>query len=169
MGSKVTKQLSIVIITLIGLIGAISYFRSAGPSNQPQSQASEVAQVVRVVDGDTLQVEINGQNVRVRYIGVDAPESTRVVECFGREATKFHRELVDGQQLRLERDVSETDRFGRLLRYAYLLDGRMVNEILIREGYAAARSFPPDVKYQDRLRAAEKEARNARRGLWGKC
>lgn len=167
MSNKVTKQL--IIITIIGLIGAISYFRSTGPSSQTQSQANEVARVIRVIDGDTLQVEMNGQNIRVRYIGVDAPESTRIVECFGREATKFHRTLVNGQQLRLERDVSETDRFGRLLRYAYLPDGRMVNEILIREGYATARSFPPDVKYQDRLRAAEKEARNARRGLWSKC
>ncbi len=148
---------------MLGLAGALAYFLSQPPAE------GEAARVVYVVDGDTIHVEMNGQTYRVRYIGVDAPESTRIVECFGREATEFNRALVADRRLRLERDVSETDRYGRLLRYAYLPDGRMVNEVLVREGYALARSFPPDVKYQDRLREAERDARQNRRGLWGKC
>lgn len=129
----------------------------------------ELALVKRVVDGDTIVVEIGGKEYRVRYIGVDAPESTTRQECFGREATRFNRTLVEGQTVRLERDVSETDRYGRLLRYVYLSNGEMVNEVIIREGYALARSFPPDVKYQDRFREAEREAKQKRRGLWRSC
>lgn len=159
----VLKRIVPWLLVLLGLAGALAYFLS-----QPSAEG-EAARVVYVVDGDTIHVEMNGQTYRVRYIGVDAPESTRVVECFGREATEFNRGLVAGQRLRLERDVSETDQYGRLLRYVYLADGRMVNEILAREGYALARSFPPDVKHQDRLREAERAARRNRRGLWGKC
>lgn len=129
----------------------------------------ELALVKRVVDGDTIVVEIGGKEYRVRYIGVDAPESTTRQECFGHEATRFNRTLVEGQTVRLERDVSETDRYGRLLRYVYLSNGEMVNEVIIREGYALARSFPPDVKYQDRFREAEREAKQKRRGLWRSC
>jgi len=127
------------------------------------------ATVTKVIDGDTIVVNIAGSEYRVRYIGVDTPESTTRQECFGREAARFNRSLVNGQTLRLEQDVNDTDRFGRLLRYAYLPDGRMVNEVLVREGYALARSYPPDVKYQERLRAAEREARQAQRGLWAAC
>lgn len=157
------KKIAILILTLAGLVTTLIF-------TQPEEAGNnETGRVVRVIDGDTIQLEMAGRNVRVRYIGIDAPESGRTVECFGREATEFHRALVAGQALRLERDVNETDRFGRLLRYAYLPDGRMVNEVLVREGYALARSFPPDVKHQDRLRAAEREARQARRGLWGRC
>lgn len=179
--TSMKKLIRLLFIILVGLTGATTFFLSQRHSSSPGQlnlpnigQVSlpgtgEAGRVKRVVDGDTVQIEANGQNLRVRYIGVDAPESTRTVECFGREAAEFHRKLVAGQELRLERDVSTTDRYGRLLRYAYLPDGRMVNEVLIREGYALARSFPPDVKYQDRLRAAEREARQARRGLWRKC
>ncbi|MFC1465122.1 MAG: thermonuclease family protein [Candidatus Brachytrichaceae bacterium NZ_4S206] len=163
----VIKRIVLPLVALLSLIGVLAFFLF-GQSNVALPDGEE-ARVVHIVDGDTIHVEIAGQTYRVRYIGVDAPESTSTVECFGREATNFNRALVAGQRLRLERDVNETDRYGRLLRYAYLPDGRMVNEVLVREGYALARSFPPDVKYQDRLRDAEREARQARRGLWGRC
>ncbi|GIV84639.1 MAG: hypothetical protein KatS3mg052_1646 [Candidatus Roseilinea sp.] len=127
------------------------------------------AVVKRAVDGDTIVVEINGQEYRVRYIGVDAPESTSRQECYGKQAAHHNQSLVEGKVVRLERDVNDTDRYGRLLRYVYLPSGEMVNEVLIRDGYALARSFPPDVKYQDRLKAAEREARRQRRGLWRSC
>lgn len=124
--------------------------------------------VVRVVDGDTIDVRLSGREVRVRYIGVDAPESVdprRAVERFGREAAERNRQLVEGKTVRLEKDVSETDRFGRLLRYVWV-DDRMVNAVLVEEGYARAVTYPPDVKYQDLLRRLEREARAAKRGLW---
>ncbi len=77
--------------------------------------------------------------------------------------------LPVGSTVALERDVSERDRFGRLLRYVYLADGRMVNELLVAEGFATVATFPPDVKYVDRLREAESAARAALRGLWSAC
>ncbi|MDW8394903.1 MAG: thermonuclease family protein [Anaerolineae bacterium] len=132
-------------------------------------EARETGVVKKAVDGDTIVVEMNGREYRVRYIGVDTPESTTKQECYGKEAARFNAKLVEGQTVRFERDVNETDRFGRLLRYVYLTNGEMVNEVLVREGYALARSFPPDVKYQDRLREAEREAKQRRRGLWRAC
>lgn len=128
------------------------------------------ARVSRVVDGDTIIAEIPGRGEeRVRYIGIDTPESVdprRPKEYYGDEASAKNRELVQGKPVWLEKDASDTDQFGRLLRYVYLADGTMVNEELVRLGYTQARSYPPDVKHQERLKAAEREARAAARGLW---
>lgn len=135
------------------------------------------AEVVRVVDGDTLVVRVDGREARVRYVGVDTPESVQrntPVECFGREASRENEQLVGGRTVYLERDISDTDRYGRLLRYVHVDDPatgqRLLVELeLVRRGYAHAVTYPPDVKYADQLRAAEREAREARRGLWGSC
>ena len=124
--------------------------------------------VSRVIDGDTIQLS-NGE--KVRYIGIDAPETKdprKPVECFGEEAYQKNRELVLGKRVRLEKDVSERDKFGRLLRYVWVGD-KMVNLELIKEGYARVYTVPPDVKYQKLFQEAEQEARQFYRGLWGKC
>jgi|GEM_PF-4599768 len=126
----------------------------------------EYYKVTRVVDGDTIELE-NGQ--KVRYIGINTPESVSTrqsLQCFGIEASNKNKELVQGKMVRLEKDVSETDRYGRLLRYVYLKDGTFVNEYLVKEGYASAYRYPPDVKYADLFRNREAEAREAVRGLW---
>lgn len=122
--------------------------------------------VLRVIDGDTIEIE-GGE--KIRYIGINAPESkhpNKEVECYAKEAEEKNRDLVEGKKVELEKDISETDRYGRLLRYVYL-DGVMINELLVMEGYAQASSYPPDVKYQDRFNEAEKQARAEERGLWG--
>lgn len=129
---------------------------------------SGLIRVVKIIDGDTIQIE-GGQ--KLRYIGIDTPETkhpSKGLECFGREAMERNRQLVEGKEVRLEKDVSETDRYGRLLRYVYI-DGQMINEQLVREGYAHASSYPPDVKYQDTLRSAEKLAREEGKGFWKEC
>jgi micrococcal nuclease len=118
--------------------------------------------VVRVIDGDTIEVE---GGARVRYIGIDAPEVYPQTEYYGPEAWAWNRELVEGKTVTLEKDVSETDGYGRLLRYVWV-DGVFVNGELVRLGYARAISYPPDTKYQERLEQLEEEAREARRGLW---
>jgi micrococcal nuclease len=126
-------------------------------------------QVVEVVDGDTIKVSLDGEVYTVRYIGIDAPETkdpNRPVEWMGPEASAANERLVGGKTVYLEKDVSETDRYGRLLRYVYLGDGTFVNATLVRQGYATASSYPPDVRYQEQLRQAEREAREAGRGLW---
>ncbi len=132
----------------------------------------EVARVARVIDGDTIELT-DGR--KIRYIGIDTPESVdprQPVACFAKEASEKNREFVLGKEIELEKDVSETDRFGRLLRYVYVNVGNtemMVNEGLVREGFARASSYPPDIKYQERLRIAEQVAREVGRGLWEKC
>ena len=128
------------------------------------------AEVINVVDGDTIDVVIDGRERRIRYIGIDTPETvhpTRGEEPYGREASARNRELVEGVTVFLEKDVSETDRFDRLLRYVWLEDGTMVNETLVAEGYAQVSTYPPDVKYAERFLVAQRAAREARLGLWG--
>ena len=127
----------------------------------------EPAVVERVVDGDTVVLE-DGR--RLRLIGIDTPETVapgEPVGCFGPEASARTKSLVEGRAVTLEKDVSETDRYDRILRYVYLPDGRMLNEVLVAEGYARAIRYPPDVKYAGRFESAEATARDARLGLWG--
>lgn len=134
-------------------------------SNTPEIALDEV-RVVRVIDGDTIEIE-GGK--RLRYIGIDTPEiSGNNPDCFGREAYEKNKELVEGNIVRLEKDVSEIDRYGRLLRYIYKGD-TMINDLLVREGFAYAYTYPPDVKYKDRFLEAQTVARNNNRGLWSIC
>src|SRR3972149_7462309 len=135
----------------------------------------EQAIVAKVIDGDTIVLE-NGKTLR--YIGIDTPEVSQGTECFADESTEKNKELVLGKEVRLEKDVSETDRYGRLLRYVYVdppsqdttvRQGIFVNENLVYEGYATAATYPPDVAYSDLFRQAEKDAREKNRGLWSKC
>lgn len=132
------------------------------------SEDFEKTYVERVIDGDTI-VLAGGQ--RLRYIGIDTPETVhphKDVECFGLEASEYNKQLVEGKLVYLESDVQDTDRYGRLLRYVWI-NGEMVNEILVREGYAFASSFPPNVKYQERFNLLQKEARESAVGLWKEC
>ena len=144
---------------------------STAPTSPPVPAGLQEALVVNVVDGDTIDVQIDGRKQRVRYIGIDTPETVdprRPVGCFGKEASDRNRELVDGRTVGLERDVSETDDFDRLLRYVWLGD-RMVNATLVEEGYALASTYPPDVKHAELFAELQSEARDAGRGLWSAC
>lgn len=136
------------------------------PTDTPEAPGRgpvQVARVVQIIDGDTIAVELNGQVYRLRYIGIDTPEPD---EPFGREAAEMNARLVSGQTVGLEKDVSEVDRYGRLLRYVWIGD-RMINRELVCQGYATVATYPPDVKYQDIFLACEREARAAGRGFWG--
>jgi len=133
-----------------------------------------VGVVTHPVDGDTVDVEIGGVEERVRLIGIDTPESVapnRPVECYGPEAKARLAELIPpGTEVRLERDVEARDQYGRLLAYVFrTADGLHVNESLVRDGYAEARRYEPNVARQAELDAAEVEARAADRGLWPVC
>ena len=103
----------------------------------------------------------------MRYIGIDTQEIYPQPEPFSGEAWQANRRLVEGKRVRLERDVSETDKYGRLLRYVYV-DGVFVNAELVKLGLAWAKAYPPDTKYQDYLEQMETEAREAGRGMWAK-
>jgi len=134
---------------------------------------TEIGQVVRVTDGDTIRVEIEGVEERVRYIGVDTPESVdprKTIQPYAVEADRANRRLVEGREVVLEIDVSERDRYGRLLRYVWVDAAEgwvLVNFQLVSDGYASAVTYPPDVKYQALLLDAERAAREAAVGMWG--
>jgi micrococcal nuclease len=129
--------------------------------------------VVRVVDGDTIHVLLGARREKVRYIGVDTPEThhpTKPVQCYGREASAFNARLVAHERVRLVRDVEERDRFGRLLAYVYRArDGLFVNAELARTGYARPLPIAPDLRYAARLQSLARAARQAGRGLWSAC
>jgi len=132
----------------------------ASPSNNRQK-----VKVIQVIDGDTIKIE-SGQ--KVRLIGIDTPETVdpnRPVGCYGQEASNFTKSRLEGKSVELEKDVSDTDKYDRLLRYIWL-DGVLFNETLVREGYAQVSTYPPDVKYQNKFLAAQAEARNQKKGLW---
>jgi micrococcal nuclease len=139
-----------ILICFIGLAGCIS--------------PPETAAVIQVIDGDTIVIE---GNYRVRYIGIDTPEIRPALEAYGLEAWQANRELIEGKLVRLERDVSETDRYGRLLRYVYV-DDVFVNAELVRLGLAEAIAYPPDTKHQDYFEELEAAARKAGLGIWAK-
>ncbi len=133
---------------------------------------TETGQVVDVVDGDTIKVSLDGLVFTVRYIGMNTPETVapgRPIEWMGPEASAANKALVAGQTVVLEKDVSETDRYGRLLRYVWLRRPSgwlMVDRELVRTGYASVDTFPPDVRYESLFIAAERWARAAGAGLW---
>ncbi len=151
-------------LLVIALLAASCERGASAPDPSVPTDLSP-AQVTHVIDGDTIRVLIEGEEYRLRYIGIDSPEVVEPVECLGAEAGDRNRELLEGQAIGLEKDVSETDAFGRLLRYVWV-EGRMVNAELVKDGYALAKVYPPDVKYSDLLAGIQAEAREAGRGLW---
>jgi micrococcal nuclease len=127
--------------------------------------------VVFVTDGDTFTVRRNGDDVRVRLIGIDAPEVGwygGTAECFGAEAARYLRRELTGMRVRLEGDVERRDPNGRTLAYAYL-GSRMVNRTLVYRGYAESRLYAPNHRYQRLLDDAETHARATGAGMWAAC
>ncbi len=131
---------------------------------------SATVQVVRVIDGDTIQICcVFGDREKVRYIGINTPEihhPMKGVERYGKEASEANRKLVDGKTVRLEFDVQQLDRYNRLLAYVYLEDGIFVNAWLVEHGFAQVMTVPPNVKHQELFLKLQREAREAKRGLW---
>ena len=131
------------------------------------------ATVVRITDGDTIVVAYGGKDYKVRYIGMDTPETvdpSSPIQWMGPQATAANAALVEGKTVFLEKDVSEVDRFDRLLRYVWLADGTawtLVNLELVRQGVASAKSYPPDTKYDALYLVAQSEAHRSALGLWG--
>jgi micrococcal nuclease len=124
--------------------------------------------VVRVVDGDTIYVQLGDRVEKIRYIGINSPEIHHPIkgeEPGGREAAEVNRRLVDGHHVRLELDVRARDRYGRLLAYVWV-GNTMVNAELLRLGYAQVMTVPPNVRHQDLFIKLQREARDANRGLW---
>jgi micrococcal nuclease len=146
-------------LVLGGRVGA------GGPATGPAGAAGREDRVVRVVDGDTVQLARTG---RARLIGVDTPEVHGRPECFGTEASRFARRRLGGRTVLVRGDAEARDRYGRRLVYLFL-DGRLFNAELVRRGYARTLSIRPNTRHAERLAAEERRARGARAGLWNAC
>jgi len=136
------------------------------------------AKVTKAVDGDTAYVKLeSGKEEKVRFIGVDTPESTTKVEPYGKEATAYTKSKLLGKNVWLELDVQERDKYGRLLAYVWLspptkesdeeIRTKMFNAVLLLEGYAQVMTVPPNVKYAEYFGKYQQEAREKNAGLWG--
>jgi micrococcal nuclease len=141
---------------------------SSGESNEPRSAS---AIVTRVVDGDTIEVRLDGEVEDVRYIGVDTPETVKPgtpVQCFGPAASRFNHRLVQHRRVRLLFGVERRDVYGRLLAYVHL-GRRFVNAELVRRGLARTLTIPPNDRFAPLFARLERQAAGGGRGLWGAC
>lgn len=174
------KQLLTVGISLCiaGVAWAGERYGWISTATETTQRVAEQAQpglyrVLRVEDGDTITVDMNGVTERIRFIGVDTPETQdprTSVQCFGKAASEFTKSFIGSHPVRLEADPANTnrDRYNRLLRYVYLPDGRLVNAEIIRQGYGFAYVLFPFSKLEE-FRAYEQQARKNNLGLWGAC
>jgi micrococcal nuclease len=176
------RSLTLIVAAVTALVGCSSLIADPSATVRPTFASPDLAQglsplgpteiavVDFVVDGDTIQVHMNGDEfneLSVRYIGIDAPE--REAEPLWQESTEANRDLVEGMEVFLEPDESGTDQFGRLLRHVWLPtnDGWLnVNSEIVRLGMADARSYPPDTLWDPLYASAESEARAAELGMW---
>jgi micrococcal nuclease len=158
-------------VLLVVLAVALGWSRVGGGSGDSGGEVS--GRVVRVVDGDTILVSIDGREDRVRYIGIDTPESVKPgtpVQCYAKKASKANARLVAGREVRLVSDAEARDRYGRRLAYVYRSgDGLLVNVALARDGYARPLTIAPNVAHAGEIAAAVAAARRAGRGLWSAC
>lgn len=179
--------IALIILAAIGVIGNLGNSdtdtaNETAPTTQVVEQTAEAipepvaekpedasCKVVRVVDGDTIVVDLNGTQEKVRLIGIDTPESvhpdaSRNVE-YGSVASAFTKSQLEGQSVTLEMDVQERDQYGRILAYVYI-GGKMFNKTLLEEGHAQVATYPPNVKYVDDFLAIQKQAQAEKVGLW---
>lgn len=163
---------SVLIILLVIFYSRNYYSREikdrVSISSTPTVLLLEKAKVINVLDGDTIVLE---NNQKVRLIGIDAPEKYydgKKDDCFAKEAKEMLKQLIEKQNVDLEIDISQTDKYDRLLRYVYL-DEVLINEFLVRQGFAKASSIPPDTKYRGGFEKAQGLAENQRLGLWSRC
>lgn len=166
------KPKGFVVLRIVSLIAVFGLGYYLGYLNAPPKSVEEAFigwyTVERVVDGDTIVVK----GRRIRYIGVDTPETKhpkKGAECFGEEAFKRNEHLVSGRKVYLEGDVDNLDQNERPLRYVWLEDKKMVNLILIEEGYGRERYIYPNKKYREKFKEAEHTAEATKNGLWGAC
>lgn len=147
-----------IVILLISFVGKLWQ----ADTTQEIAESGETYQVVSIVDGDTIVVSIDGQNVKIRLIGVDTPESGTEE---GSIATQYTKSVLENQSVQLEYDVDLQDDYGRTLAYVYV-NGQMINEMLLEEGYASIFTVQPNVKYVDEFLSLQEQARENEIGFW---
>lgn len=168
----IDKLIITAVLIVLGLVTShiahpTAAISRALPSSSPVPPG--YVRVARAIDGDTIELE-DGR--RVRYIGIDTPETVhpkKSVQCFGPQASERNHALVDGAIVRLVKDIEDTDRYGRLLRYIYLSDGTFVNLSLVSDGFARSYVWPPNIAHTQEFQAAQESAQSTHLGLWGAC
>lgn len=166
----------LAVVALIGLIGSVDGCLDSGTRSEAEFgpgggvEVDGAGTVVSITDGDTLRLEVDGHELRVRLIGVDTPEMRPDVECFGPEATDALTALAPpGSTLGYTYDRDPRDRYDRELMYLFTADGTLINYQLVAQGYGTAVVFEPNDRYWDDLREAERAAQRDGLGLWGHC
>lgn len=163
----------LTVLVAVVAVGSASAQTAASPTPRQAVRPDRTVTVKKVIDGDTLRVAGPRGTELVRLIGVNAPETGKgktVRECFGAESARWLAGLTPrGTTLRLAFDIGERDRFGRLLAYAYLPDGRLLNAELIANGYAQTMTIPPNVRHEKMLLELQRKARREEKGLWRAC
>lgn len=165
------SALVVVAGLLLGLAQQQGWLQDA--ADQAEQTQPGLYRVSRFVDGDTVVVDMNGHEEKVRFVGVDTPETHKPntpVQCYGPAAAAFTKTVIGSQKLRLVSDPLSTDRdrYGRLLRYVYLPDGRLLNQELIKTGHGFYYPYFPFTKSKQ-FSADQAAAQAANRGLWGNC
>jgi micrococcal nuclease len=163
--NQLIKRQIFCLIVIIFLLFVFSYISAISPTIPTPKQLVKLSYVI---DGDTIIVD---GNKKIRYIGINTSElktKTTPDECYAREASDENKKLLDNKQIFLEKDVSETDKYGRLLRYVWA-DDIFINDFLVRNGFAKIDTYPPDTKYYYQFKQAEKEAKENNLGLWKTC
>jgi micrococcal nuclease len=173
----VTLRRAIVWIAVFALLAAggsgLLSRGEAGRDDSPAPGGRLEGRVVKIVDGDTIHVQLADRREKVRYIGVDTPETHKPgtpVQCYGRAASAFNARLLAGRSVELRTDAEERDRYGRLLAYVYRRPDRLfVNAELVRGGFATILTIPPNVAHAEEFLRLQRAARRAGRGLWSAC
>lgn len=193
MKKYIKKIVTIILLIIIAIIFAI-YFKNylndniniyeennittnINNTDKEDNQIELVeATVTKVIDGDTIWVDINGKEEKVRFIGVNCPEYTTKIEEYGKEATEYTTTELLGKKVYLQKDVSQTDDYNRLLRYVWLekidtineenIKNYLFNAKLVINGYAQSNYYKPDISLQDYLEKFENEAKQQKIGIW---
>lgn len=174
--SAIVQNLKSSTVSVVGKAKGVAGQNSVAITSSTAAEPNPGAQdnyylVTKVVDGDTINVEVNGVVQKLRLIGIDTPEVVdprKTVQCFGKEASNKAKELLLGKKVRLEADSTQNDKdkYGRYLRYIYREDGLFYNKWIIENGYAHEYTYVIPYKFQTDFKAAEKSARENGRGLW---
>ncbi|MFZ5652427.1 MAG: thermonuclease family protein [Bacillota bacterium] len=158
-------------VILLIVLGLLTGCGAAGTGESKKEEDHNWVKVKRVVDGDTFEIVNRGKIEKVRLIGVDTPETLKPnseVEPYGPEASSFTKKMIEGKKVRLEFDVQERDRYGRILAYVYLENGAFLNARLLEEGLATTMTVPPNVRMAEHFLGLQKKAQKARKGIWEK-
>ena len=160
------KKYIVILVLTLAACSSISTEQAANSQNE-----DEFYSVKKFVDGDTYWLDDGTtEGVKVRLIGINSPEPRNYFkmkeEPYGKEASAFMKKLIGSKKVRIELDVQELDQYGRLLAYCYFEDGRMVNEEMVKAGYAQVATYPPNVKYENLFYKAQVYARENKKGMW---